>query len=110
MNDAFKMFLVALVTALAWTLLDPTAAGFAVAVERFVAVLVIADAVPGTNCSLDLTIAGGTMIAIEDRTTFANGSGTVFWFLTIPADLPSGNGDFIVSCGSDPLTIPVLVA
>lgn len=71
--------------------------------------LVIAAAVPGTNCSLDLTI-NGTTVAIEDRETFANGSGTVFWFLTVPADLSSGKGDFVVSCGSDPLTIPVLVS
>lgn len=71
-------------------------------------VLVLADASAGANCTLSL-IADGTSIVIGDRDTFADGDGRVFWLLTIPPDLPPGDGDFVLDCGSDRLTLPVLV-
>jgi hypothetical protein len=70
--------------------------------------MVVAEAEPGANCTLDLTMAGSPAV-IDDRATFTNGAGQVFWIVTIPADLPGGPGAFVLSCGADPLTLPVLV-
>ncbi len=71
--------------------------------------LVMAVAQPGSNCTLDLMTAD-MATAIQDRDTFANGAGRVFWLLTIPADAATGEGTIVVSCGADPVTIPVLIA
>ena len=70
--------------------------------------LVVANTIPGTNCTLDLVVADTTVL-IDDRETFADGGGQVFWLLTLPANAPPGDGDFVVDCGADLLTIPVLV-
>lgn len=71
--------------------------------------LVVAETQPGANCTLDLTAADAT-VAIDDRMTFASGAGEVFWLLTIPPSAPAGEGVFTVSCGSEPVTTPVIVS
>lgn len=71
--------------------------------------LIMAGVMPGSNCTLDLIVAE-TLVVIDDRETFANGLGRVFWLVTIPSDLPSGQGTFALDCGADPLTLPVLVS
>lgn len=68
--------------------------------------LVIADALPGANCTLSL-IEDDRTIVIGDRDTFADGTGQAFWLMSIPPDLPSGQGDLVLRCGAEPLTVPV---
>lgn len=72
-------------------------------------VLVIATAQPGSNCALDL-LTPDMAASIQDRDTFANGAGQVFWLVTIPADAPTGEGKAVISCGADPVAIRILIA
>ncbi len=70
--------------------------------------LIVAEAVPGANCTLDLMVADHSVLG-EPRATFTNGDGQVFWLLTIPDDLPTGQATVALACGADPLLMPVLI-
>jgi len=71
--------------------------------------LIVAEAEPGANCTLDLTTADGSVLGAS-RATYTNGAGQVFWLVTIPPDLPIGRATVSLACGSDPLLSSVLVA
>jgi hypothetical protein len=69
--------------------------------------LIVAEAFPGANCTLDLKVADISILG-NSRQTFANGAGQVFWLLTVPVDMPSGQATVALDCGSAPLLAPVL--
>ena len=71
--------------------------------------LIVAEAEPGANCTLDLMVAESSVFGAS-RATFTNGAGQVFWLVTIPKDLPTGRAAVALDCGSDPLVAPVLVS
>jgi len=71
--------------------------------------LIVAEASPGANCTLDLKVADVSILS-NSRQTFTNGSGQVFWLLTVPVNMPSGQATVALDCGSVPLMATVVVA
>jgi len=66
-------------------------------------VLVHALAQPATTCSLAL-IQSGSAAELLERTTFADGTGDVYWLVTIPDIAIGGLVTIDIDCGGDPVT------
>jgi len=60
--------------------------------------LFLADTAPGTVCRLRI-ILDEADASLVNRSTFANGSGELFWLVTIPADISPSAGTLTVTCG-----------
>jgi hypothetical protein len=80
----------------------PSEVSFSIAptvLERDQQFLFVANTAPGVVCRLRIVpeAADGSLV---DRSTFANGSGELFWLVTIPSDAPLGAGMLSASCGS----------
>jgi hypothetical protein len=58
---------------------------------------------PATSCSLALVQPDSAGILVE-RTTFADGTGDVYWFVTVPGNGLGGLVTIDMSCGSTPVT------
>ncbi|CAN5886388.1 hypothetical protein BH24CHL4_BH24CHL4_27190 [soil metagenome] len=71
-------------------------------------VVIHALTLPATSCSLTLIQpgSGGTLL---ERTTFADGTGDVYWFITIPDDWLGGLVTIDMDCGGAPVTRVVIL-
>ena len=66
-------------------------------------VIVHASTQPATSCSLALVQPGSSGTLLE-RTTFADGTGDVYWLVTVPNDAFGGLVTIDMSCGGAPVT------
>jgi hypothetical protein len=71
--------------------------------------LFVAHTSPGIVCRLRIVLDGAGA-SLVDQPTFANGSGELFWLVTLPADTALSSGTLSASCGRVPDTVEVLVA
>jgi hypothetical protein len=62
-------------------------------------VMLAGQTAPGVACDLSVFI-GSTII---ERPAAANGSGEVYWLVSVPEGSLPGNGAFTASCGGDPV-------
>jgi hypothetical protein len=72
-------------------------------------VLVEAQALPASVCTLALTDRNSSAPLLE-RATFADGTGDVYWFVTIPADPPGSLVMIDLSCGGQPIEWAAMIA
>ncbi len=70
--------------------------------------LVVAETDAATRCRLRLR--SGSQPAVVSRQSVADATGLVFWFVTIPEDLPVGDATVTVSCGGDRDTASIEIA
>jgi hypothetical protein len=71
--------------------------------------LFVAHTSPGIVCRLRIVLdrAGASLV---DQPTFANGSGELFWLVTLPADTVLNSGTLSASCGGVRDRVEILVA
>lgn len=58
-----------------------------------------------TSCTSTLQLGASSL----QRQTYANGSGVVFWLITIPSDAPVGASTLTVDCGAAPATAQIAI-
>ena len=71
-------------------------------------IVITAVALPATACALSFDATGNLGPPIV-RTTFADGTGDLFWLLTIPAETPTGYAAVRIGCGADPVTALIAI-
>ncbi len=65
-------------------------------------VLIRGTAMPASVCTVDL-IDTGTGETLIERTTMADGTGDVYWFMTIPDGNPGSLMNVSMACGGEPV-------
>ncbi|MCO5221514.1 MAG: hypothetical protein M9947_07995 [Thermomicrobiales bacterium] len=59
--------------------------------------IMVGQTTPHAECGLDLALTQHRL----RRTAIANGSGEVFWLVSLPEDIQPGPGAIMISCGAD---------
>jgi hypothetical protein len=72
-------------------------------------ILVVAETAPASVCRL-IVVLDGAAESLTNRKTMANGSGEMFWLLTVPQNVRPGIATITVACGTPHDQIEVLVA
>ncbi len=58
-----------------------------------------------TSCTATLQLGTGSL----QRQNYANGTGALFWLITIPSDAPTGPATLTVDCGAAPATAEITI-
>lgn len=74
-----------------------------------VQVLIKGTAMPASVCTLSL-VDVATQSSLLDRTTFADGTGDVYWFMTVPKDSAGGLVSLDMACGGEPVERIAVIA
>ncbi len=74
-----------------------------------VQVLIKGTAMPASVCTLSL-VDVATQTSLVDRTTFADGTGDVYWFMTVPAGSAGGLVSLDMACGGEPVERIAVIA